>query len=105
MLILAYFYYKNEHSISLKEIIGDILYKQSDVVKNIKSLSKKGFINKSRNEADEHHILFQLLQYNVKRLLVLLMSLDKIIKGFNKERDYIKYQWAPKYSKEFFILL
>ncbi|HHP5470495.1 TPA: transcriptional regulator, SarA/Rot family [Staphylococcus aureus] len=48
LLILAYFYYKNEHSISLKEIIGDILYKQSDVVKNIKSLSKKGFINKSR---------------------------------------------------------
>ncbi|MCE3341105.1 HTH-type transcriptional regulator SarU, partial [Staphylococcus aureus] len=31
-------------------------------------------------------------------------ELDKIIKGFNKERDYIKYQWAPKYSKEFFIL-
>ncbi|SAZ04196.1 Staphylococcal accessory regulator-like protein (SarU/SarH2) [Staphylococcus aureus] len=65
LLILAYFYYKNEHSISLKEIIGDILYKQSDVVKNIKSLSKK---------------------------------------GFNKDRDYIKFQWAPKYSKEFFIL-
>ncbi|HAR4240493.1 TPA: HTH-type transcriptional regulator SarU, partial [Staphylococcus aureus] len=56
LLILAYFYYKNEHSISLKEIIGDILYKQSDVVKNIKSLSKKGFINKSRNEADERRI-------------------------------------------------
>ncbi len=74
LLILAYFYYKNEHSISLKEIIGDILYKQSDVVKNIKSLSKKGFINKSRNEQMNAVFLFQLLQYNVKRLLVLLMS-------------------------------
>ncbi len=64
LLILAYFYYKNEHSISLKEIIGDILYKQSDVVKNIKSLSKKGFINKSRNEADERRIFVSVTPVN-----------------------------------------
>ncbi|MDG6540539.1 HTH-type transcriptional regulator SarU [Staphylococcus aureus] len=104
LLILAYFYYKNEHSISLKEIIGDILYKQSDVVKNIKSLSKKGFINKSRNEADERRIFVSVTPIQRKKIACVINELDKIIKGFNKERDYIKYQWAPKYSKEFFIL-
>lgn len=39
-----------------------------------------------------------------KKIACVINELDKIIKGFNKERDYIKYQWAPKYSKEFFIL-
>ncbi|HAR5591830.1 TPA: HTH-type transcriptional regulator SarU, partial [Staphylococcus aureus] len=68
LLILAYFYYKNEHSISLKEIIGDILYKQSDVVKNIKSLSKKGFINKSRNEADERCIFVSVTPIQRKKI-------------------------------------
>lgn len=105
MLILAYFYYKNEHSISLKEIIGDILYKQSDVVKNIKSLSKKGFINKSRNEADERRIFVSVTPIQRKKIACVINELDKIIKGFNKESDYIKYQWAPKYSKEFLYFL
>ncbi|EOB0961728.1 TPA: HTH-type transcriptional regulator SarU, partial [Staphylococcus aureus] len=90
LLILAYFYYKNEHSISLKEIIGDILYKQSDVVKNIKSLSKKGFINKSRNEADERRIFVSVTPIQRKKIACVINELDKIIKGFNKERDYIK---------------
>ncbi len=35
--------------------------------------------------------LFQLLQYNVK-IVCVINELDKIVKGFNKERDYIKYQ-------------
>ncbi|WP_366536092.1 SarA family transcriptional regulator, partial [Staphylococcus argenteus] len=96
LLILAYFYYKNERSISLKEIIGDILYKQSDVVKNIKSLSKKGFINKSRNETDERLIFVSVTPMQRKKITCIINELDKIIKGFNKDRDYIKFQWAPK---------
>ncbi|UVI82164.1 SarA family transcriptional regulator [Staphylococcus aureus] len=104
LLILAYFYYKKKNDISLKEIIGDILYKQSDIVKNIKSLSKKGFINKSRTKNDERCIFVSVTPLQRKKISYLISDLDKIIIKFNIDRNYTEYQWAPKYSKDFFIL-
>ncbi|WP_434064702.1 transcriptional regulator, SarA/Rot family [Staphylococcus aureus] len=54
LLILAYFYYKNEHSISLKE------------------LSKKGYLNKCRDPHDSRNVIIvvSVKQHNyIKNLL------------------------------------
>ncbi|KMR85143.1 transcriptional regulator, partial [Staphylococcus aureus] len=52
----------------------------------------------SRTEADERRIFVSVSPIQRKKIACVINELDKI------ERDYIKYQWAPKYSKEFFIL-
>ncbi|HFV7298152.1 TPA: transcriptional regulator [Staphylococcus aureus] len=103
-LIIAYLYYRKNEDVPLKEIIGDIFYKQSDVVKIVKFLNKKGFINKYRNSTDERCILISINEVQRTKIYSMLIELDKIVYNFNIERNYTKYNWLPRNNKEFFNL-
>ncbi|WP_240622784.1 transcriptional regulator, SarA/Rot family, partial [Staphylococcus simiae] len=95
LLILAYIFYKGENNISLKEIISDILCKQSEIVQIIKSLAKKEYIEKSRNTSDERRIYISVNSIQQELISNKIKFLDNIIFKFNLKNNYSSKSWVP----------